>query len=46
MGQDVSRFILGLKCWGDIFCIMKPGFEELNIKDQKIIGKLKKIDEK
>jgi len=31
------------KCWRDIFCIMKPGFEELDIKDQKLIGKLKKI---
>jgi len=31
------------KCWRDIFCRMKPGFEELDIKDQKIIGKLKKI---
>jgi len=27
------------KCWRDIFCKMKPGFEELHIKDQKIIGK-------
>jgi hypothetical protein len=31
------------KCWRDIFSIMKPGFEELDIKDQKIIGKIKKI---
>jgi len=31
------------KCWRDILCIMKPRFKELHIKDQKIIGKLKKL---
>lgn len=28
------------KCWRDIFCKIKPGFEEIDIKDHKIIGKL------
>lgn len=31
------------KCWKDIFCKIKPGFEEMDIKDQKIIGKLLKL---
>ncbi|KAL4104427.1 hypothetical protein QTP88_019728 [Uroleucon formosanum] len=26
------------KCWKDMFCKIKPGFEEMDIKDQKIIG--------
>ncbi|KAL4135172.1 hypothetical protein QTP88_006813 [Uroleucon formosanum] len=25
------------KCWKHIFCKIKPGFEEMDIKDQKII---------
>jgi len=28
------------KCWRDVFCKIKPGFEEMDFKDQKIIGKL------
>lgn len=28
------------KCRRNIFCKIKPGFEEMDIKDQKIIGKL------
>lgn len=31
------------KCWKHIFCKIKPGFEEMDIKDQKIIGKLLKL---
>jgi len=31
------------KCWRDIVCIMKPGFEDLHKVNQKIIGQLKKL---
>jgi len=28
------------RCWRDVFCKIKSGFEEMDLKDQKIIGKL------